>query len=453
MSAELTKLRIRRGLASLDELRAHVNSENASHVELNADGSAPYRHPRWIRINTLKATLDEELSTTFAAYTKVQELREVTHAVPGSRMLHVDEHVPNLIATVGPEDPSSFKSYKTGRFIFQEKASCFPAYLLNPTPGEGNVIDACAAPGNKTTHLASILAGPHSLEEDANGAKSTVTACEKDAERSKTLDKMVKLAGANRNVVIKAKQDFLRIDPKKKEAANVTALLLDPSCSGSGIVGRDEASVTVHLPSATAEENTPKGKKRKRSGKPLAPEPEAPVTITEEVPDEVTEDSSKLKARLEKLSTFQLRLLEHAMSFPAAKSITYSTCSVHAEENEHVVVKALLSDIAHQRGWSVMKRSEQVDGMRRWGKRGREDDARSAVPESSSTKASRRLNLAEVAEACLRCDKAGDDGTMGFFVAGFVRSGSGPSQTAETAEEMDRDDESDEFQGFSEDET
>jgi putative methyltransferase len=26
-----------------------------------------------------------------------------------------------------------------------------------------------------------------------------------------------------------------------------------------------------------------------------------------------------------------------------------------------------------------------------------------------------------VAEACIRCDKSSEDGTMGFFVAGFVR--------------------------------
>lgn len=451
LSAELTKLRIRRGLASLDELRAHVNSENARDVHLNEDGTAPYRHPRWIRINTLKATLDEELSTTFANYTKVQHLGEITHAVPGSRMVYIDEHIPNLIATVGPEDPSSFKSYKTGRFIFQEKASCFPAYLLNPAPGGGNVIDACAAPGNKTTHLASILAESSLPEDGTNDAQSHVTACEKDAERSKTLEKMVKLAGANRNVVIKAKQDFLRIDPKKKESSNVTALLLDPSCSGSGIVGRDEASITVHLPSATAEEAASKGKKRKRGGKPLKAEPEVPVAIAEEEPDEVPEDDSKLMVRLGKLSTFQLRLLQHAMSFPAAQRITYSTCSVHAEENEHVVVKALLSDIAIQRGWSIMKRSDQIDGMQRWKKRGYEEAARVAASSENQSKASSKLNLAEVAEACIRCDKAGDDATMGFFVAGFMRDGSRSTQTAVTAE--DSDDESDEFQGFSEDET
>lgn len=400
--------------------------------------------------------MDDELSTTFANYTKAESLRQVTHAMPGSRMVYTDEHVPNLIATIGPEDPSSFRSYKTGRFIFQEKASCFPAYLLDPKPGGGNVIDACAAPGNKTTHLAAILVGSIQCEDSSTVTKSNVTACEKDTERSKTLDKMVKLAGANRNVVIKANQDFLRVDPNKKEAATVTALLLDPSCSGSGIVGRDEASVTVHLPSAIAESSAPTSKKRKRGSKTPKPEPEEPVTIAEEVPDEMPEDVSKLQARLEKLSTFQLRLLQHAMSFPAAERITYSTCSIHAEENEHVVTKALLSDIALQRGWTVMKRKDQVDGMRRWHKRGHEEAVRSALAGARSQKADSKIDVAEVAAACIRCDKAGDDGTMGFFVAGFVRGDPVSAQPTDVIggleNEVDDDDE-EEFEGFSEDET
>ena len=39
------------------------------------------------------------------------------------------------------------------RDIEQSKASCMPAHALAPESG-GVVLDACAAPGNKTTHLA-----------------------------------------------------------------------------------------------------------------------------------------------------------------------------------------------------------------------------------------------------------------------------------------------------------
>ena len=171
---------------------------------------------------------------------------------------------------------------------------------------------------------------------------------------------MVKLAGADGIVNVRQKQNFLKLDPAAKEFKNVTGLLLDPSCSGSGIFGRDEATVTVRLPSASNGTQAPKGKKRKRGGQQNKQEPQPAndqddgEAITEETPDQEAEDESKLKARLENLSAFQLKLLQHAMSFPAAKRITYSTCSVHSEENENVVVRALETALSIQ---SFMSRS------------------------------------------------------------------------------------------------
>jgi putative methyltransferase len=131
-------------------------------------------------------------------------------------------------------------------------------------------------------------------------------------------------------------------------------------------------------------------------------------------------DEAKLKARLESLSTFQLRLLTHAMAFPAARRITYSTCSIHDQENENVVVKALASEVAREQGWKILRRSDQVEGMRKWHKRGSVEAAKGVsadLPDSTTS----ALDLEEVADACIRCDKRGEDGTMGFFVAGFVR--------------------------------
>lgn len=430
ISAELTKARLRRGFASLDALREHVNSEQAKSQDQASNGQNALRHPRWIRVNTLKTTLDDELSNSFSNYTNVKTLSEIVRATAGDRLVHVDEHVPNLLAVGGPDDPTTFKSYKQGKLIFQEKASCFPAYLLNPSSGEGKVIDACAAPGNKTTHVSAIL-----------GDSSRVVACEKDAMRSKTLEKMVKIAGADSIVTVKQKQDFLKLNPHASEFADVTGLILDPSCSGSGIFGRDEATIKVHLPSVTTEETNTKSKKRKRGGqqqqqaKPPStePEPSNGEVIEEETPDQDSSDALKLQARLDSLSTFQSRLLQHAMSFPAAKSITYSTCSVHDEENEHVVVKSLLSDVAKKQGWRVLKRSEQVEGMRKWHKRGVKNGV-----ERTLSDLGKKLDAAEIADACIRCEKGGEDGTMGFFVCGFVRNTAHEQEAKEMDEDKDR---------------
>jgi putative methyltransferase len=59
-----------------------------------------------------------------------------------------------------------------------------------------------------------------------------------------------------------------------------------------------------------------------------------------------------------------------------------------------------------------------------------------------------------LADACIRCERGTDEGTMGFFVAGFVRdSDAGPAETAvenhadEAENEEDDDDEKDEEWG------
>ncbi|TKA70959.1 hypothetical protein B0A55_07384 [Friedmanniomyces simplex] len=418
LGVERTVRKVRRGFATLEALRESVNAGSAASMDGKGDDAVrSSRHPRWVRVNTLKATLDEQLALTFAEYQLVPTLREVMKvSSPLKKVYHLDEHIPNLIAIPSGIDITTSKAYRTGQLILQDKASCFPAYLLDPRAGEGDVIDACAAPGNKTTHLAAIL-----TESGKDGSLSgKVIACEKDAARSETLEKMVKLAGAAEVVTVKAKQDFTKLPPTGRVFANVTALLLDPSCSGSGIVGRDEGSgITVHLPSTTPEASTGRGKKRKRTTPITLATPKA-TAVTSPIesataeqpppPDSAEETAEKLAARLANLSAFQLRLLEHAMAFPATRRIAYSTCSVHAEENEHVVVAALRSNIAREHGWRVMRRGEQVGGMRKWHLRGQRETVEVAVRGEGGGQGGGHedvdVDVNDIAEACIRVNRA-----------------------------------------------
>ncbi|RYH00912.1 hypothetical protein EON65_48705, partial [archaeon] len=104
--------------------------------------------------------------------------------------------------------------------------------------------------------------------------------------------------------------------------SRVQCVLLDPSCSGSGIV-RD---ITRLL--------------------------DAPV-----------EDAQHL-SRVLKLQGFQSMCLERAASFPSVQCIAYSTCSIHTQENEEVVYKFLASSIGQQ---YVLKLPE---GLASWPRRG-----------------------------------------------------------------------------------
>ncbi|OBT61390.1 hypothetical protein VE03_09262 [Pseudogymnoascus sp. 23342-1-I1] len=433
LTAEFTRARIRRGLGSLEALTEHVEAggDNTSGIPVTA-------HPRWIRINTLKTTLEDQLNTTFKDYARTLNVGEVQKR--GGKKIFLDAHVPNLVAVPPSADLTKSAAYTSGALIFQDKASCFPAYLLDPLPEDGDVIDSCAAPGNKTTHLASILAS-HSSEVDiADPATLTelpqrIHAFEKDKLRATTLAKMVALAGSDVITKIHAASDFLKADPENPLFAKVGALLLDPSCSGSGIVGRDDMP-ELHLPSdgkggaaagvkagGKGAKGKGKGKdkpaeekssqKRKREGE---EEEKVEVLLDDDgVPTAIT-SAQDLQARLAALAAFQLSLLLHAMKFPGARKITYSTCSEHNEENEGVVLAALESEVAKERGWRVLRRDEQVGGMKRWEVRGVEGEGG---------------EYRAIGEGCIRANKGDGEGTMGFFVCPFVRGGEGGVVEAE----------------------
>ncbi|KAL2038888.1 hypothetical protein N7G274_008410 [Stereocaulon virgatum] len=437
LAAELTKARLKRGFISIEDLRVYVETGNIqtdhqgsaslSHNEDRAGVAARrWPHPRWVRVNTIKTSLDEQLRTTFAGYkhsSSLEQLLDVTTSRT-EKLLHIDKHIPNLLALPPLTDVSKTPAYTNGLIIFQDKASCFPAYLLDVKPEDGNCMDACAAPGNKTTHLAAIAD-----QRGVGGSKPQIYACERDKTRALTLQQMVRIAGAENHVTIKAGQDFLRMESSQPPSDGVGALLLDPSCSGSGIVGRDEVSEVILPRSELTYVPQSRSKKRKRKAPVEASQPivETPV-VPEETPLNGDDSSDRLSTRLAALSAFQLKLLLHAFEFPKARKITYSTCSVYLQENEHVVTKALESPIAKKRGWRILQRDQQISGMKAWEIRGNSQACR----EVSETG-----DVDQVAEACIRCEKGTKEGTQGFFVAAFIRDGKEqvPQKSLEEEEE------------------
>ncbi|CAD6578265.1 MAG: hypothetical protein ASARMPRED_008663 [Alectoria sarmentosa] len=418
LNAELTKARLSKGIASIEALRAQINAQDREGQETygsmvgtkldNEPRLGHWSHPRWVRVNTIKSDLDEQLRTTFAGYKTIESLEEMLRYSTSSagKLIHIDKHVPNLLALPPATNLSKTPAYLNGQIILQDKASCFPAYLLSPKMDDGDCLDACAAPGNKTTHLSAIL---HS--EGRAAATPKIYAYERDKGRASTLLTLVRRAAAQDHVIAKVGLNFLNSDPTKIPWDGVGTLLLDPSCSGSGIVGRD-ATLEVVLPSKEPSDPLKLlSKKRKRK-----PTPETnPIVhdVPEEIPINEDKPSDQLSARLTALSTFQLKLLLHAFHFPKARRITYSTCSIYAEENEHVVMKALGSKIAHERGWRILRREEQVSGMKAWNIRGKVDACMDIAKDGE-------ISTVEVAEACIRCEKGTKEGTQGFFVAAFA---------------------------------
>jgi putative methyltransferase len=410
LSAEFTRLRLRLGFHSVAKFREAIESgqladKTASALPQAHPASVP--HPRWIRINSIKSSVTDQMATTFKDFSESISLAEVASAAGNQKLFYRDVNIPDLIALPPKADLSKSDAYRKGEIIFQDKASCFPAYLLNITTATGDILDACAAPGNKTTHLAAF-----SLQHPSNASsRRSIKAYERDRARSGTLRKMVSLAGAENHVRV-VHGDFLSTKQDDAMWQNLSAILLDPSCSGSGIVGRDDEH-ELHLPeiSQIAAESNPRKRKRPKT----AVQEEAPAEAENE---EMVAQEDNLARRLESLSRFQLKMIQHAMGFPNVTRLVYSTCSIHHEENEDVVAAALGSDIAKSQGWKLIPRIAQVEGLRKWETRGDLKVSQQLI-ESGYTLGG--FEASTFAEACIRCEKGTHSGTMGFFVAGFCR--------------------------------
>ncbi|TPR11330.1 Enoyl-(Acyl carrier protein) reductase family protein [Aspergillus niger] len=329
LRGEFTKARVRRGCATIPELKDAIAREKLALQ--GAAGLSTAIYPRWVRVNNIRTTMEKQLSTTFAGYEQVSSLAELT--LPKRMVL--DPHVPDLIAVAPGVEFTSSPAYKNGEIILQDKASCFPAYLLVGDEDEGwdtskGLLDGCAAPGNKTTHMASLLAKQQHTHKNKKGETANGTyhifSMDQSPIRAKTLQKMVSTAGADTMVTVLPGQDFLALDPTDPRFENVSGLLLDPSCSGSGIIGRDDVP-KLTLPESTTSSSSSTGKKRKRrandedethGGK--KPPTESP-SATDENDVPVT---GMTEERLIKLSNLQTRIVEHALSFPAATRVTYT---------------------------------------------------------------------------------------------------------------------------------
>lgn len=287
---------------------------------------------------------------------------------------------------------SGMKMVKNGELILQGKSSCMPAHclLVNEDERDGrddmsaiferirqsDVIDACAAPGNKTTHLAALL----DKKNNTYNRGGKVFAFEKDHRRAQRLRDTVDLYGCSKTVVV-AKKNFLEVDVNDAKYRNVRSILLDPSCSGSGTVqNRGDALMEYALKDGYDDDDDDDNRSEK---------------IKREEEEENEEEQTR-KKRVMSLQKFQLEALSHAMRFPGVLRISYSTCSIYREENEDVVQKVM--PLAEELGFELAK------CLPKWPRRGFAEV----------------LGTTEAAKVVRVNPFEGDD-CEGFFVAVFQR--------------------------------
>ncbi|CAF2036365.1 BnaA09g04380D [Brassica napus] len=257
-------------VSSLATLLARKKAETVDELLGVSQLNGPLK-PRYVRVNTLKMDVDSAVHELGKLY-KVQK----------------DETVPDLLVMPPGSDLHAHHLVKNGRIFLQGKGSAMVAAALEPE-ADWEVIDACAAPGNKTINLAALMKG-----------QGKIIACELNEERVKRLEQTIKLSGATNIEVFHG--DFLGLAPEDPSFAKVRAILLDPSCSGSGTI----TDRLDHL-----------------------------------LPSHSADNKNYDSIRLHKLAVFQKKALAHALSFPQVERVVYSTCSIHQIENEDVVSSVL----------------------------------------------------------------------------------------------------------------
>ena len=128
-----------------------------------------------------------------------------------------------------PRDIKNLPGYKDGMWIVQDRSSQWVAPLLLPKGGE-RILDACAAPGSKTTHLAELT--------DDN---AEILAVDRSDKRLKLLQS--NLERLNIKSVKTFKADATRlIDIKPSFISYFDKILIDAPCSGIGTLARNPDS-------------------------------------------------------------------------------------------------------------------------------------------------------------------------------------------------------------------
>ncbi|HLG13328.1 MAG TPA: 16S rRNA (cytosine(967)-C(5))-methyltransferase RsmB [Blastocatellia bacterium] len=217
------------------------------------------------RVNTLRATTAEVL----------EQLRSAGLTVEAS------DHVPGaFIVEAGPPGELTGAA-RRGLVYLQDEASQLVSIILEPKRGD-RILDLCAAPGSKSTHIAALT-----------GGDCWILASDIHPHRLLTLRRMCRQLGAN--CIDAVALDATRPLPFIQGAPPFDRVLVDAPCSGTGTLRRN---------------------------------PEIKWRLA--------------AADIARLGELQLALLERAAgAVKRGGRLVYSTCSIEPEENEGVVDRFL----------------------------------------------------------------------------------------------------------------
>ncbi|MGD0883596.1 MAG: 16S rRNA (cytosine(967)-C(5))-methyltransferase RsmB [Thermodesulfovibrionales bacterium] len=220
---------LRTMLRNLESVRLRLNELKEARDSLHI--SLCTSHPRWLierwirRFGDRQAMELAEANNTIPPLTlRVNTLKARREAILQS---FSDTGIHAEATRISPDgiklrDFQAFKELSgTGSVIVQDEASQLITYLLEPRPGE-RVLDACSAPGGKTTHIAQLM-------------KDTgeIVAVDSEEERIQRLTENISLLALSSVNVVKA-------DIREYSTNELfDRILLDAPCSSLGVVRRN----------------------------------------------------------------------------------------------------------------------------------------------------------------------------------------------------------------------
>lgn len=235
-----------------------------------------------VRVNSQRTTLErvEEMLTEVGG--PYERVRNMPHA---------------LRFTGSPGLIQNLPGFQEGLWCIQDASAQLVSYLLAPQPGEV-IIDACAAPGGKTTHIAELM-----------GDRGTIWACDRNASRLRKVSENTKRLGLH-SISVQTRDCTLG-EPRGITPGNVSKelenehlpdwhsyadrVLVDAPCSGLGTLHRHADA-------------------RWRQS----------------------------RQSVETLSLMQSQLLNQCAQWVKPEgTLVYSTCTLHPLENEAVVIRFL----------------------------------------------------------------------------------------------------------------
>jgi 16S rRNA (cytosine967-C5)-methyltransferase len=149
----------------------------------------------------------------------VSSVAEVSRALPLDH--RPASAIPEGLVLDGPFDAQASALWAEGAIMPQSRASMLISRILAPQRGE-LVLDLCAAPGAKTTHLAALLEGTGSVHAE-----------ERHPGRAQALERTVRRLHAH-NVVVDV-LDAAELPSRRPQAVGrYASVLVDPPCSGLG---------------------------------------------------------------------------------------------------------------------------------------------------------------------------------------------------------------------------